>query len=451
MSQNGTAESVYKAEPLFTKEQVTNMVMPELMANIKDQYDRSDEIERKYDGIITDPEDEHQVRRHLLTVDLLLDQQTRLQDALDRKGRIRGGLEQYAQPSNGHHQAFGDPAAGQQLSPGDQFVRSNEYKRMKGGGMFNSALNRNEFSVGMSPGTSLINWSQKTLLYSATGSSGALVNNDIQPGVLSILQREINVLDLIPRLTTESDTIEWVQETTFTNNAAMTAEATATTGTTGTKPESALAYQTQTTPVRTLAHWIPVTNKTLSDAPQIRGIINSRLLLGLQLTLETQIMSGDGTGENFLGILNNNINVQAIGTDNVLDAIFKGRTLVRVTGKARPSAVVMHPTNWQAARLARENSATGTLGGYLMGPPSMVGANTLWGLPVVESEAITLGTALVGDFGMGCTLFDREQAVVRIGFVNDQFIRNIQTLLAELRAAFIVWRPTAFTKVTGVP
>jgi len=451
---NGTAESVYKAEPLFTKEQVTNMVMPELMANIKDQYDRSDEIERKYDGIISDPEDEHQVRRHLLTVDLLLDQQTRLQEALDRKGRIHGGLEKYGQ-ANGHAQSFGEPSAGQELSPGDQFVRSNEYKRMKAGGVFNSALNRNEFSVGMSQGTSLIAWSkalqQKTLLYSATGSSGALVQNDVQPGALAILQREINVLDLIPRLTTESDTIEWVQETTFTNNAAMVAEATATTGTTGTKPESALAYQTQTTPVRTLAHWIPVTNKTLSDAPQIRGIINSRLLLGLQLALETQVVSGDGTGENFLGILNNNINVQALGTDNVLDAIFKGRTLVRVTGKARPTAVVMHPTNWQAARLARENSATGTLGGYLMGPPSMVGANTLWGLPVVESEAITLGTALVGDFSMGCTLFDREQAVVRVGFVNDQFIRNIQTLLAELRAAFIVWRPTAFTKVTGVP
>jgi HK97 family phage major capsid protein len=175
------------------------------------------------------------------------------------------------------------------------------------------------------------------------------------------------------------------------------------------------------------------------------------LLLGLQLALETQVITGDGTGENFTGILNSNINVQALGTDNVLDAIFKGRTLVRVTGKARPTAVVMHPTNWQAARLARENSATGTLGGYLMGPPSMVGANTLWGLPVVESEAITLNTALVGDFSMGCTLFDREQAVVRVGFVNDQFIRNMQTLLAELRAAFIVWRPTAFTKVTGIP
>jgi len=453
MSNNGTAESVYKAEPFFTKEQITSMVLAEVQANIQDQLSRSKEIEDRYEGLITDNEDEHQVKRHLFTVDLMMDHESKLLEQQKRKGRINEQFEKYSKP-NGHQQSFGDPAAGQELSPGDQFVRSKEYLRMKQGGSFNSALNRNEFGVAMSQGTSLINWSklmQKALLYSATGSSGALVANDIQAGVLGILQREINVLDLIPRLTTESDTIEYVREDTFTNNAAMTAEATATTGTTGTKPESALAYSTQTAPVRTLAHWIPVTNKTLSDAPQIRGIINSRLLLGLQLALETQVISGDGTGENFTGILNAGINVQAIGTDNVLDAIFKGRTLVRVTGKARPSAVVMHPNNWQAARLARENAVTGTLGGYLMGPPSMTGANTLWGLPVVESEAITQGTALVGDFSMGATLFDREQAVVRIGFVNDQFIRNMQTLLAELRAAFVVWRPTAFTKVTGVP
>jgi len=453
MSNNGTAESVYKAEPIFTKEQISGMVLPEVMANIQDQYKRSQEIEDRYEGLITDSEDEHQVKRHLLTVDMLIDQQARLEEAAQRKHRVRSGLEQYSQP-NGHKQSFEDPSAGQQLSPGDQFVRSNEYKRMLASGAFNSNLKRSEFSVDMSSGTSLISWQkamqQKALVYSATGSGGALVANDIQSGVLSILQREINVLDLIPRLTTESDTIEYVREDTFTNNAAMVAEATATTGTTGTKPESVLAYSTQTAPVRTLAHWIPVTNKTLSDAPQIRGIINSRLLLGLTLALETEILTGDGTGEHFTGILNAGINVRGVGTDSVLDAIFKARTQVRVTGKARPTAVVMHPNDWEAVRLARENSATGTLGGYLMGPPSMTGANTMWGLPVVESEAITADTALVGDFGMGCTLFDREQAQVRVGFINDQFIRNMQTLLAELRAAFVVWRPTAFTKVTGV-
>jgi HK97 family phage major capsid protein len=454
MSNNGTAESVYKAEPYFTKDRIEGMVLAEVQANIKEHYDRGQQIESRYQGLITDPEDEHEVKRHLMTVDVLMDQEAKLKEALDRKKRFSDGYQQYAQPSMQHREAFDTPASNQAISPGDQFVLSTEWRRLKQSGAFQS-LTRNEFSVMMKEGTSLVSWQKlleaKALITSATGSAGSLVQNDVQPGVLSILQREINVLDIIPRLQTDSDTIEWVREDTFTNNAAMVAEATATTGTTGTKPESALAYSTQTTPIRTMAHWIPVTNKTLSDAPQIRGIINTRLLLGLSLALETQILTGDGTGENFTGILNTTTNVQGLGTDNVLDAIFKGRTLVRVTGKARPNAVIMHPTNWQAARLARENSATGTLGGYLMGPPSTVGANTLWGLPVVESEAITLNTALVGDFAMGCTLFDREQAVIRVGLVNDQFIRNMQTLLAELRAAFIVWRPTAFTRVTGIP
>ena len=144
------------------------------------------------------------------------------------------------------------------------------------------------------------------------------------------------------------------------------------------------------------------------------------------------------------------MNTQALGADSVIDAIFKARTKVRVTGKARPTAIVLHPNDWEAVRLARENSATGTLGGYLMGPPSLTGATTLWGLPVVESEAITENTGLVGDFSMGASLFDREQAVVRVGLIDQQFIRNMQTILAELRAAFVCWRPSAFTKITGI-
>ena len=77
-------------------------------------------------------------------------------------------------------------------------------------------------------------------------------------------------------------------------------------------------------------------------------------------------------------------------------------------------------------------------------------AVTVFGMPVVESEAMTENTALVGDFAMGATLFDREQSAIRVGLIDDQFVRNMQTILAELRAAFVVWRPSAFCQVTGV-
>jgi HK97 family phage major capsid protein len=228
-------------------------------------------------------------------------------------------------------------------------------------------------------------------------------------------------------------------------------EATATSGTSGTKPESTLTYSNVTAPVRTIAHWIPVTNRMLADAPALRGLIDARLIQGLELTLESQIISGDGTGENFLGILNTpGVNVQARGTNSGVDAIFLGMLQVMVTGLSNPSAIVLNPIDFGNMRLARENSATGTLGGYLMGPPSATGAMTLWGRPVTMSLGLPAGTALTGDFATSAMLWDREEGQVRVGWINDQFIRNIQTLLAELRAAFGVLRGAAFSKVTGL-
>lgn len=430
------------------------MTLQEAKVEAKGLLDKAAEIENRYpDGPITNNEDETEVKRLLGEYDELFGKIEAMEGREERKSRIGRELERFTRPAQTHRFNNGGEAD-PQYSPGDQFIRSDEYRHMKTTRAFDSKLNRNEFAVQLKDGTSLVMWQkameQKALVYSASGTAGAFTVNDVQTGSLNILQREINVLDLIPRLQTDSDMVEYVREDTFTNSAAFVAEATATTGTSGTKPESVLAYSTQTAAVRTLAHWIPVTNKMLADAPAIRGIINSRLLLGLTLALESQILTGDGTGENFTGILNAGINVQGLGTDNVLDAIFKGRTIIRVTGHARPTAVVLHPNDWQDIRLARENASTGTLGGYLMGPPSMAGASTLWGLPVVESEALTQNTGLVGDFDQGASLFDREQAAIRVGLINDQFTRNMQTILAELRAAFVVWRPTAFTRVTGI-
>ena len=107
--------------------------------------------------------------------------------------------------------------------------------------------------------------------------------------------------------------------------------------------------------------------------------------------------------------------------------------------------------DWAAVRLSRESAVTGNVnpGGYLWGAPSMSGPDTLWGRPVVMSLGMTEGTVLTGDFQLGCQLFDREQAAIKVGTIDDQFVRNMQTILAELRAAFAVFRPTAFCRVTG--
>lgn len=438
------------------------MNVAEARSEIKQMFEKADLIEKKYpEGVITNQEDEKEVKRLLGEIDGLETKLAGLEDAEQRRNRILAGLDRYNKPAPGSVRPGAQAEEikeGTWISPGDQFIQSRDYRELKLNGAFNSALARTPFAVNLKDGTSLVQWrkqlayEQKTILRGGSETSGGgFVVNDRQPGYVELLQREIVVLDLIPRIPTESDTIEYVKEDTFTNAAASVAEASATTGTSGTKPESTLAYSVATSAVKTIAHWIPVTNRMLQDAPAIRAIINGRLLLGLDLELETQVVSGAGAGEDLTGILGTaGHNLVARSTLTLMDYLFYCRQAVRVTGRGRPQAYVLHPNDWTPIRLARENAATGTLGNYLMGPPSQAGIMTLWGIPVVESEAMTENTGMVGDFQMGCALYDREQAAIRVGTINDQFTRNMQTILSELRAAFVVYRPAMFTRITGI-
>lgn len=429
----------------------TNMSVEDMKREAVRYLEAASVIEQKFmgDGAPPMPKaDEDAVKEALANADLLHAAIANREERDARWTKTQEMLGRYRQPVRPSQTGIGGTKA---MSPGDQFVASGQYLDLKNRGLLSSSLNRLDFGVPMEDGTSLLAW--KTILFgSGATSGGPFVQNDVQSRLVDLLQREINILDLIPRLQTESDTIEYVQQSTFTNAAAFTAEATgdALTGTDGRKPESALAYATVTAPVKTIAHWLPVTNRMLSDAPGIRGVINSQLLLGLQLVVEAQVISGNGSGENLTGILNtSNVQTLAKGSLNEVDALFTARTMCRTGGKLAPTAIVMNPVDYQQVRLLRENAATGTLGQYLMGPPNTLGVPTVWGLPVVESENIAADTVLVGNWQQGVSLFDREQSAIRVGLVNDQFIRNVQTILAEQRLAFVVWRPSAFTKITG--
>lgn len=433
----------------LTAEKLAGMNLAQLRAEAKVRYERAAAIEKRYpDGPITNAEDEAEVKSLLRGIDDVERYLAPLEQHDERKTRIFDNVKRYNERAGRVNHAVAD--RGSELkSPGEQLLDSAQYKAMRDSGLFTS--NSTNFTIDVT----LDNFSTKSLIYAGSGGSGgAFVVPDYLPGLrVPILTRELTILDLIPRSGTTSDTISYVAETTFTNAAAPVPQATATTGTSGAKPESALVYTQQLAPVRTIAHWIPVTNRMLADAPALRGVIDSRLMTGLNLTLESQIISGDGTGENFLGLLNAaGLNVTGVGTGNDQDAIFRGMTMVRVTGLSVPTAIALNPLDYQTIRLARENAATATsgAGSYIMGPPSQPGPTTLWGLPIAQSLGLPQGTALTGAFDMDCMLFDREEGNIRVGYIDQQFIRNMQSILAELRAAFVTFRGAAFAKITGL-
>ena len=173
----------------------------------------------------------------------------------------------------------------------------------------------------------------KTLIY--TGSStagGALVFSTQRPDIVAPVPGfgRLGIADLVTRIPVGSDLVEWIRITGVTNNAAIVAEASATGDTSGTKPESAMAFERVSTPIEVVAHWIPATTRILSDARQLRGYIDAFLRRGLERALDVQIVQGDGTGDNFDGILNQaGILTQAFDT-NLLITTRKAITNIQV-------------------------------------------------------------------------------------------------------------------------
>ena len=284
----------------------------------------------------------------------------------------------------------------------------------------------------------------KTLLTGASATSAGALAYPQFLGVqdMGVSMRPLTIRDLITTGTTDTDTVEYVRVGTFTNNAAAVAEASATSGSTGEKPESALAMSVVTETVKTIAHWIPATRRALSDASQIRTYIDQFLRYGLEEKLNDQMLIGDGVGENFTGIMNTTGTTTQAWSTNILTTTRKARTAVRVTGRATPTAYVLHPTDWETIDLLQDNEAR-----YYFGGPSVLGTPRLWGLPVVEDEGMTQGYGICADWKLA-VLWDRQLTQILVSDSHsDFFIRNMVAILAELRAAFTVLRPAAFVEM----
>jgi HK97 family phage major capsid protein len=342
------------------------------------------------------------------------------------------------EPSRDREQRGGDV---DRRSPGQRVVESDEYRQLVESGILNSKA-----ALGVRQlGQALTRDEVKALITGGSDTSGGAFVQPDRIGYFPLVPRQLTIADLITVGTTDSDLVEYVEQTGFVNSAAPVAEATDVTGTSGVKPQSDLAFIVRQTGVRTLAHWMAATRRSLADAGQMRTLIDGWLRYGLERVVEDQIVAGDGTGENLRGILNTTgTNAVPAGAQSHADKVHFGITAVRVDN-FEPSGVVMNPVDWETVRLSREDGAGA--GAYLFGPPSQVGASTLWGLPVAVSQAMPQGTALVGDLRAAMLWVREGTQVLASDSHADFFVRNLVAVLAENRVAFGVPYPQALAEV----
>jgi HK97 family phage major capsid protein len=326
------------------------------------------------------------------------------------------------------------------LSPGTQWTENAAVQQF-----FKSGQHRTS-SAWRSPATELaVNWGNRfhaTTLTTDPASGGDLIRPTYLPGIQSLQFARMVVADLLASGTTDSNSIVYMVETTFTNAAAAVAEGAA-------KPESTLVFDQLSEPVRKLAHWLPVTEEMLEDVSAIRSYIDARLRLGIQLEEEDQLLNGDGTAPNISGILDRTIGaaVARDASQSNADAILEQIMALFASSFLMADGVVMNPADWATTIMTKSQA-----GDYLTaGPFSPIQSPTLWGLPVVVTPTIVAATALVGPFKQAAQVF--RKGGLRVEASNshqDYFIKNLVAIRAEERLALAVYRPTAFGKVTGL-
>lgn len=366
----------------------------------------------------------------------------------------KGALDKWLDAPAGTPAALG---AGAEQAPrpmegktlGQRFIESKEFKGHRDSGFMDSAFNIDDVEL------------TAEFKDVHTGSIGATSHPGFgevrRSPMVQAPMRSYRVRDLFPTMNTNAVMIEYIEEQGFLasgdNAAAPVSERSGTEGvdaTFGLKPKSNINFEIKTTPIRTIAHWVPASRNVLDDEPQLRGIIDTRLLYGLRLVEDEQILLGDGTGQNLLGLLNTP-GIQVFpgagyvvpANESYVDAIRRAATRV-VLAEYEPTGIVVHPYDWERMELTKATDGT-----YIVAGSVTSGADKrLWQLPVVASPAQPEGTALVGAFGLAAQVFDRMASNIRTADQHaDFFIRNAMVVLAEQRLGLAVYRPEAMVKV----
>jgi HK97 family phage major capsid protein len=230
--------------------------------------------------------------------------------------------------------------------------------------------------------------------------------------------------------------IVYVRETSFTTNTIVPVAPGAP------KPQPVMTYDVQQQPVITIPAYLKLPSQYWQDFAMLQSWMDSRLMYGLALAEENQFLNGNGTAPNLQGFMAVALTAPAPtpaptpGAAAVLAGVASG--IASVYGQAyAPNGIVLNPNDFGLMLFA-------------LGTPTLVTTPiTLWGIPVVATQAMASGSYLVGQFDPYSQIFDREEAAVEVADQNeDDFIRDLVTVRAEERLALAIYQPSAFAKGT---
>lgn len=254
-----------------------------------------------------------------------------------------------------------------------------------------------------------------------------------KPGIIPGNFAPMSIRSVLNSIGVSGNMVNAIREASWTNSAAEVAQAAA-------KPESAITFEQYNVPITTVAHWIKISNQLLADAPAVVAYIETRLRDGLAQRIDAQLLNGNGTAPNLSGLTDtgNFTAYTPTAGDLLVDAINRAKYALWATGNA-PDTVIVNPAAWGAMERTREGSGTGL---YLYGMPGVPGNMNPFGVQIVLSNHMPAANFLIGALRQSAVVYSRQGSVIDMGYVNDDFTKNLITIRAEERLGLGVERPS---------
>lgn len=258
-----------------------------------------------------------------------------------------------------------------------------------------------------------------------TNVTGQIPQAERESGITRIVRRQPFIVDLVNTGTISSTTWEWVEQKAPEGGAAMTAEGAA-------KSQADFDLVLASASVRKVTAYIKISKEMLDDIPLMEAEINQELTELINLEVDAQVLSGDGTGQNLVGILENATAFDAgsfaaaVDEANNQDVLAVAINQIMIA-QFQPNYIVLHPSDVTAMGLQKASD-----GHYVLPPYANVDGTVVKGIPVVQNTGVTEGTYLVGDFSKSGVRY-KEGLVIDMGYENDDFTKNFVTILAETR------------------
>lgn len=274
---------------------------------------------------------------------------------------------------------------------------------------------------------------------SAPGSAGPLITPQRDTEIVGIPRRQMTIRQLLSVGETASNSIEFARMVTRDNKAGVVAEG-------AQKPESNYIWEVADAPVRTIAHWVPVSRQAMDDVSQLQSEIDGELRYGLDFVEEAELLKGDGTGQHIHGLVPQatpyaNPGVTVVNATKI--DILRLAILQASLAEYPADGIVLNPTDWADIELTKDGENR-----YIFANVIQLAGPQLWGRPVIATQAMDLDEFLTGAFRMAAKIWDRMETEVLISSEDrDNFIKNMLTVRAERRLALAVKRRAAL--VTG--